>query len=159
MNEMAASRQPRSDLRPRIAFDALACWLAAGLLCCGTITAQAWLFGDSRLSKLPTPVRQTVVSVLGSGRLTELWLTNENGHAVYEVEVRQRGVDRSFTVALDGSLLARQVFTNELPPSVIQTLQHETAGGKVLDLYWINEEGKTEVLTFPDPLQPTRPQD
>ncbi|MCX6902040.1 MAG: hypothetical protein NTW03_00895, partial [Verrucomicrobia bacterium] len=116
-------------------------WLAAGLFCWSAVTAQAWLFGDNRLSKLPTPVRQTVVSVLGSGRLTELWQTNENGHAVYEVEVRQRGVDRSFTVALDGSLLAKQVFTNELPSSVLQTLQRETSGGKVLDLYWINEEG------------------
>ena len=123
------------------AFVLLLCWLASGLPCRDAHAARGGVFDDRRLSNLPAPVRQTVVSVLGSGRLTDLLLTNENGHAVYEVEVRQRGVDRSFTVAADGSLVARQVFMNELPPAVRETVQREITTGKVQELYWLNEDG------------------
>lgn len=115
--------------------------VAAALLCGSAGAAWGGLFEDSRLSDLPSPVRQTVTSVLGSGRLTDLFLTNENGHAVYEVEMRQRGVERSFTVATDGSLMARQVFMNELPPPVLDSVKRETGGGKIEEAYWLNEEG------------------
>lgn len=117
------------------------CLVAAALLCGGESPARAAIFQDSRLSDLPPPVRQTVTSVLGSGRLTEVVLTNENGHAVYELEMRQRGVDRAFTVAIDGSVLARQVFLNELPPEVLRTVKRETSAGKAQEIYWLNEEG------------------
>ena len=115
---------------------ALAIFLSAG-----ANTRGANLFDDSRMSTLPPAVYQTVKSVMGSGRLSDLVLTNENGVAVYEVEMRLRGVDRSFTVATDGSLVARQVFLKELPPAVLATVQRETAKGNVETLYWLNEDG------------------
>ncbi|MCX6905719.1 MAG: hypothetical protein NTW03_20010 [Verrucomicrobia bacterium] len=93
------------------------------------------------LARLPSAVRQTVVSVLGSARLQDVVLTNENGRRLYEVEMRQRGQDRAFTVAADGSLLSRQMFMNELPVAVRQAIQRETAGEQVQEIYWTNEEG------------------
>ncbi len=108
---------------------------------CSPGAARAGLFEDSRLSNLPASVRQTVTSVLGSGRLTDLVLTNDNGAAVYEVEMRLRGVERSFTVAADGSLVARQILLDELPPAVLKTVQRETAAGQVQELYWLNHDG------------------
>jgi len=93
------------------------------------------------LARLPGAVRQTVVSVLGSARLQDVVLTNENGRWLYEVEMRQRGQDRAFTVAADGSLLSRQMFMNELPVAIRQAIQRETAGEQVQEIYWTNEEG------------------
>ncbi len=121
--------------------DWIVCWGLTIFLCASQDARAANLFDDSRMSTLPPPVYQTIKSVLGSGRLSELVLTNENGVPVYEVEMRMRGMDRSFTVATDGSLVARQVFLKELPPAVLATVQRESAAGKVASLYWLNTDG------------------
>jgi len=95
-----------------------------------------------RLANLPAPVRETIRKEIGSGRVEEVTRTNENGGVVYEVDLNQGGLTRSLTIAADGRLTARQVFLNELPPAVQQTIRAQTTGGKVENIYWANDDGE-----------------
>jgi hypothetical protein len=113
------------------------------------VLAGAWGVGlggctprDSRLASLPAPVRRTAETVLGSGRLEEVTLTNDNGQQVYEFEARLRGRDRSFTIATNGSLLSRQLYLEEVPAAVCATVERQTGEGVFEALYWTNEEGE-----------------
>jgi uncharacterized membrane protein YkoI len=102
---------------------------------------SAWA-ASPRLESLPGPVRDRIVETVAGGRLLEVAATNDNGHVVYEAEMRGDGVDRAFTVGEDGSLLARQVFLTELPAPVRLAILAQTDGARSREIYWINDEGE-----------------
>ncbi|MEI7731020.1 MAG: hypothetical protein WCO56_15700 [Verrucomicrobiota bacterium] len=131
-------------------------WLALWLPVFGGLfwTGGSSALGQTSLESLPAQIRQTLVSKLEGARLVDAMLTNENGHQIYELEVRQKGLLRNVTIGADGDLLARQVFLDELPAAVRTTLKRETVGKSVSEIYWINEEGAPAYYTeFPDKQQ------
>ena len=95
-----------------------------------------------KLAPLPPAVQQTIRTLVGTGRLVDVTRTNENGQVVYEVDMRREGVERSFTVAATGNLIARQLFLPELPAPVQQTVRAQFATGKLLEVWWTDDDGE-----------------
>ncbi|NBV23527.1 MAG: hypothetical protein EBS05_16610 [Proteobacteria bacterium] len=90
---------------------------------------------------LPSAVRQSVLALVGDGRLNGIESATENGRPVFEGEFRRDGVVRNFTLASDGMLISKQVFEKELPTPVAQTLRAQLADAQLGDLYWVNDDG------------------
>lgn len=94
-----------------------------------------------RIAHLPPAVRQGVLALVGDGRLNDIENATENGRPVFEGELRRDGVVRNFTLAIDGMLIAKQVFEKELPAPVAQTLRAQLADAPLGELYWVNDDG------------------
>lgn len=113
----------------------------AALLAALAVSVSAADLKTKKAAPLPPAVRQAVLALVGDGKLLDVERTIENGRPVFEGEYRQNGVLRSFTFTPDGMLIARQVFEQELPPAVAQTLRAQLAGATLGDIYWTNDEG------------------
>lgn len=96
---------------------------------------------DSVLPLMPAAARQTILSEAALAEIEDCERITEDGEFVYEVSYLRGGVERSFTVAPDGSLRSKQYFRKELPPAVQQTLSALEARGIIGDIYWCNEDG------------------
>ncbi len=87
------------------------------------------------LQPLPIPVRRTIQAEIASGTLDAVSRTNgDEGEAIYDVDFTRLGKSRNMTVALDGKLLDIQVFLDETPFPVRQTIHTLTEDGELGDI-------------------------
>lgn len=112
-----------------------------GLTVSLTISLNAATPKTKQLAQIPLVIRQAAESLVGDGKLLELERTFENGRIVYEGELRRDGTERSFTLAVDGMLISRQVFEKELPAAVAKTMRANLGDAQLGELYWTNNDG------------------
>lgn len=96
---------------------------------------------EAVLPAMPAAVRQTILGEAKPDEIEDCEQTTEDGELVYEVSYLRDSVERSFTVALDGTLRSRQCFRKELPPMVQQAIAKLEEHSIVGDIYWCNEDG------------------
>src|ERR1700753_843880 len=75
------------------------------------------------LAHLPPPVQKGIRAQLGDGRVRSVERDDENGDVTYDVEIIREGKTRSFTVGAEGELIDSEVFIEELPPAIQQTIK------------------------------------
>ena len=98
----------------------------------------------SAADKLPPMlplVRQAILAEAAGATIDDCQRTTEEGDFVFEVEITRNGVERSFSVGLDGVLRSRQYFLAELPAAVQQTVAALKTRGDLGNIYWCNEAG------------------
>ena len=89
---------------------------------CLAITAAA----DVRkvaLAKTPAAVRETITRLAAGAKINAITRRAEAGEVTFEVSLQRKGVEREFTVADDGELLAMEVGLEEVPPPARATIQ------------------------------------
>ena len=107
-----------------------------------TVNASGELFGlKTLLSETPEAVQKTVRAEVGSGKLLEIEKNTEEGKLVYDVKMDKDGRTRNFTVSDGGDLINMEVFLNEAPAVVQQTIQSQLRGGQLADIYRTTDEG------------------
>lgn len=100
--------------------------------------------GDTDAVVLPPVVRKTAEAETGRGRIVDAERTMEDGEAVYDVTIRYGPLfERNITIALDGTLLSRQVFPVMLPAAVRSTVATFERFGQIGDIYLSFEDGDT----------------
>ena len=108
------------------------------------VTDNGNLFGlKVSLKETPPAVQETVQTQIGKGRLLEIEKTTEDGALVYEIKMEKDGRSRNFTVNGDGGLLEMEVFLDETPAAVKQTVQSQMRDGQLADIYRTTEDGDT----------------
>ena len=109
-----------------------------------TVNAGGELFGlKVLLSETPAAVQKTVRTEVGGGKLLEIEKTTDEGKLVYEIKMDRNGRTRSFTVSDASDLLSMEVFLDEAPAAVKQTIQSQLHGGQLVDIYRTTDEGDT----------------
>lgn len=93
------------------------------------------------MTPLPAPVRKTAEVEAGRGKIVDAERTMEDGEAVYDVTIRGLLFEHSVTIALDGTLLSRQVFLWKVPLAVKQTITTLERHGQMGDIYLTFEDG------------------
>lgn len=96
------------------------------------------------LPELPSAVQRTIVRQTGGGTLEEIDKSVDDGETSYDVEMTRNGNTRSFTVDGDGSLLEEQVFLNELPVSVRQTVTKQAGENALGEIHKFTEDGEID---------------
>lgn len=96
--------------------------------------------GDNLPLLLPA-VRQAILAEAAGATIDECQRTTEEGELVYEVNITRNGVERSFSVGLDGGIRSRQHFLPELPAAVQQTVATLKTRGDLGNIYWCDEAG------------------
>jgi uncharacterized membrane protein YkoI len=92
------------------------------------------------LDETPPPVQNTIKGQVRDGTLDGIEKTFEGNDINYEVDMTTKaGVDRSFTVALDGKLTSVQVTLEEIPPPVRKTIEEHLGNGKLIDIFRLTE--------------------
>ena len=86
-------------------------------------------------------VRSAILAEAAGATIDECQRSIEEGEFVYEVEITRGGLERSFSVGLDGGLRSRQYFLSELPAAVQQTIAALKTRGDLGNIYWCNEAG------------------
>lgn len=86
--------------------------------------------------------RKTILAKAGNGTIEDVTRTVEDGEVVYEVDFKKGQVERSFTVAHDGTLLSWQVFIGELPAPAQAKIRSQLGDGKLVDIYWKDDVGE-----------------
>src|SRR6266404_2137033 len=95
-----------------------------------------------KLSQVPPRARETILARTTNGTIERLERVVENGENVYEVDWKKGQVQRSFTVAEDGTLLSSQVLLSEVP-SAAQTAIHTQVGDATLrNIFWTDDLGE-----------------
>ncbi len=97
--------------------------------------------GDEGMTPLPPAVRKTAEEEAGRGKIVETERTMEDGEAVYDVTIRGLIFEHTVTIAPDGTLLSRQVFTWKLPAAVKRTVTSLERHGQIGDIYLTFEDG------------------
>ena len=90
---------------------------------------------------MPPAVRKTAEAEAGRGKIVDTERTMEDGEAVYDVTIRGLLFERTITIALDGTLLSRQVFWRGLPAAVKETITSFERFGRLGDIYMSYEDG------------------
>ena len=107
-----------------------------------TVNASGELFGLKMfLRETPEAVQKTVRAEVGGGKLLEIEKNTEEGKLVYDVKMDKDGRTRNFTVGDGGDLLSMEVFLNEAPAAVKQTIQSQVRDGQLADIYRTTDEG------------------
>ncbi len=75
------------------------------------------------LDQLPAAVQKTIRAQVAEGRLRAIDQDNEDGRLTYDVEMVRQGKVRGFTVGEDGNLVDTEVFLDELPAAVQQSIK------------------------------------
>lgn len=86
-------------------------------------------------------IRQAILAEAAGATIDDCQRTTEDGEFVFEVEITRNGVERSFSVALDGSIRSRQHLLAELPVPVQQTIAALKEHGEPGQLFWCDEGG------------------
>jgi uncharacterized membrane protein YkoI len=106
------------------------------------VNAAGELFGlKVLLSETPAAVQKTIRGEVGGGKLLEIEKNTEEGKLVYDAKMDKDGRTRSFTVSADGDLLNSEVFLDETPAAVKQTILSQLRGGQLVDIYRTTDEG------------------
>jgi len=96
------------------------------------------------LEELPPPVRNTITSQLHHGTLESIEKNFDDDDIDFEVNVTAtNGVERTFTVGLDGKLESVKMELDETPAAVKKTIQASLGSGKLEDVYHMFEEDET----------------
>jgi uncharacterized membrane protein YkoI len=80
------------------------------------------------LEELPEPTRKAIEREAASGKLGDIFRTTKDGQTRYEFEVTQNNKTRGLTLDSSGKLVDSEVFLDELPPEVRQTIQSRVEG-------------------------------
>ena len=91
---------------------------------------------------MPAAVRQTILNEATVFEIEDCERTTEDGESVYEISYLRAGIERSFTVAFDGTLRSQQYFRNELPPAVQKGVAALEERNLIGDIYWCHEDGE-----------------
>src|SRR5258708_15384504 len=102
--------------------------LSAVLAFCVTLTAAGQVVP---LSKVPAVVQKTIHATLIGAKLGEIERIEENGEVAFDVEMTRGDVERSFTVAEDGTLLSIEVFLAETPAAAQPTITKTVGTGEL----------------------------
>jgi uncharacterized membrane protein YkoI len=90
---------------------------------------------DSALEETPAPVRKTIDSFVGKGRIVSLDKVFEDGAVEYDIEWKtQENAAHSFTVLESGKLKSVQISIEETPSAVRAALIQAIGKGKWKDL-------------------------
>ena len=74
------------------------------------------------------------------GRVTK---SMDDDQTVFEVTITKEGKHRDFTIASDGSILEKEVFLDEVPQKVKNTILQTAAGATVDDITQTTDDGQT----------------
>ncbi len=126
----------------------LAIVLLAGVICTPILVAQkpghppvAAPPKEPHLPAMSPEARHTILAEAGLATIDGCRRITEDGEDVFEVDITRNGLERSFTVALDGTLRSRQVFIGELALPVQRAVTALQNNGKMLGIYWCDEDG------------------
>ena len=96
------------------------------------------------LDEVPPPVQRTIKAQVGAGTIENVEKSFNEDEISYDVDMKSKdGVERSFSVTLDGKLQAMQLFLNETPAAVKKTIESSLGAAKVEDIFHIFEAGET----------------
>jgi len=84
---------------------------------------------EEMLAGVPAEAQRTIQAQVGQGEIASITRLRQEGVTIFDVEMSQEDVTRSFTVARDGQLLSFEVFESELPAAVKALIEREL--GKV----------------------------
>ena len=98
--------------------------------------------GYEALSQATPAARKTVEAQTAGGLIEKVTRTLKNGEPTYEVDWSKGPVERSCTVAEDGTLLGRLVFLNEVPAPVRTRIQSQVGKARLGDIFWTDEAGE-----------------
>src|SRR2546422_169347 len=116
--------------------------VAAVLTLTGALAFAAQRRGPSEVLAHASPAaRKTILAKAGNGTIEDVTRTIEDGEVVYEVDFKKGQVERSFTVANDGTLLNWQAFMGELPAPAQAKIRSQLGDGKLVDIYWTDDVG------------------
>ena len=109
---------------------------------------------EPHLPQMSPEARHTILAEAGLATIDDCRRVTEDGEEVFEVDITRNGIDRSFTVALDGTLRSRQVFPGDLTPPVQRAVNALQNNGQVKGIYLCDEDGdrvyEVEVLNGED---------
>lgn len=109
---------------------------------------------EPHLPAMPPEAHHAILAEAGLATIDDCRRVTEDGEDVFEVDITRNGTDRSFTVALDGTVRSRQMFIGELTLPVQRAVNALQNNGKVQSIYWCDEEGdrvyEVEVLNGED---------
>lgn len=109
---------------------------------------------EPKLPQMSPEARHTVLAEAGLATIDACHRITEDGEEVFEVDITRNGIERSFSVALDGTLRSRQVFIGELTLPVQRAVTALQRVGKVNSIHWCDEDGdhvyEVEVLNGED---------
>jgi len=87
------------------------------------------------LQPLPVPVRRTVLAEISTGILDSISRTNgDDGEVIYDVNYTLIGKPRNLTVGMDGRLLDKRVFLDEIPAAARAAILSLAAGAQLGDI-------------------------
>ncbi|MCX6899651.1 MAG: hypothetical protein NT105_13250 [Verrucomicrobia bacterium] len=109
---------------------------------------------EPKLPQMSPEARHAILAEAGLAKIDGCRRITEDGEEVFEVDITRNGIERSFTVALDGTLRSRQVFIGELKLPVQYAVTALQRVGKVNSIHWCDEDGdhvyEVEVLSGED---------
>jgi uncharacterized membrane protein YkoI len=110
-----------------------------------TVAADGSLVSkEVTLEEVPPAVRNTITSQLHKGTLESIEKTFDDDEIDFEVNITTtNGIERTFTVALDGKLANVQMKLEETPEAVRKTIETNVGTGKLEDVYHMFEEDET----------------
>jgi uncharacterized membrane protein YkoI len=96
------------------------------------------------LDEAPIPVQRTIKAQVGAGTIENVEKSFEDDEITYDVDMKSKdGVERSFSVALDGQLQAMQMLLEETPAAVRKTIESSLGTAKLEDIFHIFEGSET----------------
>lgn len=109
---------------------------------------------EPHLPPMSPEAHHTILAEAGVATIDDCRRITEDGEDMFEVDITRNGIERSFTVALDGTLRSRQMFIGELTLPVQRAVNALQSNGKVQGIYWCDEDGdhvyEVEVLNGED---------
>ena len=109
---------------------------------------------EPKLPQMSPEARHAILAEAGLGTIDDCRHITEDGEDVFEVDITRNGIERSFTVALDGRLRSRQVFIGELTLPVQRAVNALQSNGRIKSIFWCDEDGdhvyEVEVLNGED---------
>jgi len=109
---------------------------------------------EPKLPQMSPEARHAILTEAGIATIDSCHRITEDGEEVFEVDITRNGIERSFAVALDGTLRSRQVFIGELKLPVQYAVTALQRVGKVNSIHWCDEDGdhvyEVEVLSGED---------
>jgi len=118
--------------------------MIVALLVCAAFASAGFAQGlppGPRLPQMTPAARHAILSEAGLATIDGCRRITEDGEEVFEVDITRNGTERSFTVALDGTLRSRQVFIGELTLPVQRAVNALQRIGKVNSIHWCDEDG------------------
>ena len=124
--------------------NAIFAWLCASILavCCLVIFTAIASAADPQLSKLPTPVQDTIRKAAGDAAITQITKVVEQGQAYYDVEAIKSGKELSFSVTEAGTF-SEDISLAEAPELVQEVIREQLGSGTLEALVKSIDNGNT----------------